>query len=231
MSKSFKFLTSFVLSLVLLSIVAIPVLADGPDEVTNSITPKIEIQKDGWLIISYSEDVKDKVATARVLDAYIAAALEKMKPAGGGGTRGSGYMQDTEQSNTGNSYVSAWFGTNASWSSSPASFWGSSSCAWYGTSPVSNINIGTEHILTPDEYISYITAVPGGWSNYSYYATSGLYTAYNNWYLGTSWSGLRASYPYSTYIDQRTTGAFDFPYPYDSSDRTLYPSNSVTFGY
>ena len=137
-------------------------------------------------------------------------------------------MGDAEQSNTGNSYVRAWFGTNSSWSSSPASFWGSSSCAWFGTVPQYNINLATSHYLVPEQYHSYISAVPSGWSNYYYFCTSNMYLAYNNWYLGTSWSGLKASYSYSVIMTQQTTGVFDFSD--NQYDRVLYPSDSMWFG-
>ena len=205
MSKHFNKLivvVSAVISLVLLLVIPSAVLADGPNTQNIPVTPKIEIADTNWLVISYSGQVNNKIAATQSLNAYLANALSQMNSSNGiislaGGISPlvtSNSMGSNGQQNYGNSYVYSSFSTDASWSSSPASFWGSSSAAWYGTSPSSDCSVmQTTHVLTPDQYESYIDSVPSGWTNEGgLYATSNAYQTTNNWYLGTAWSGVTA---------------------------------------
>lgn len=205
-------------------------VASAGDPPSATITPKIEVQKDGWLVISYAGDVNNKVWAAQQLDAYLARALAKMNSSARfepGTILGSNQMYGSAQSNYGNSYVQATFTTYSSWSSSPASFSGTSSAAWYGTVPSPNCS----SILT-SHYLSFsggsVQSVPSGWYNGTSYTNSGQYVVYNTWYEGTSWNGLTASYGGGTNTaSQQTTAAFYF----SGSGPVVYPSNSMAYGY
>jgi hypothetical protein len=79
--------------------------------------------------------------------------------------------------------------------------------------------------------MSWIVDIPDYyWTNQYTQAFSWVYTALDTWYLGTSWSGLEASYNFPTFIVQSTTGTFDFPDPYSVNDTNLYPSKTLYFG-
>ena len=81
--KIFAFISS-ILGIVLLLIVPTTAFAGGPDindsaDAGREISPKVEVQTKDWLIISYSDKVNDKVATAEQLDVYLAETLYSMR--------------------------------------------------------------------------------------------------------------------------------------------------------
>jgi hypothetical protein len=227
----FRWIVACLVSFSVLTGITLTASADEQKAENDEIVPTIEVQKDGWLIVSYGQEVKDKFSAVKELDAYVASALRKMNSNIEKQRllrSGSNYMEDDAEQNYGNGYVRGWFGTHTSWSSSPADFWGSSSAAWFGTSPSSTCDIGTEHLLTPPYMEGYIQQVPSGWSNFIYYTGSGMYFSWDDWYLGTAWSGLKCSYGSQIAIDQASSMVFDFDVA--GNDPSVFPSDSMYYG-
>jgi len=223
-----------ILSLVLALIAPTSVLADGPTDMDKdtSVKPKIELDKGNWLIISYSDKVKDKVAAAQQLDSYLADMLTKMRIDSAIKDEemlksGSVSMGDWEQKDCGNSYVSSTFSTYCNWSSSPADFCGNSSSAWYGTSPSSTCNIYLQHRLEGDWPYNAISHVPNGWVySYDKCNSQDLYVVYNTWYLGSAWSDVKANYTAYSIMQQQDECWFEF----EGEDPDLWPFDSLWFG-
>lgn len=214
----------------------VAVSAEDPDGDSTPVTPKIEVNEKDWLIIGFGEEVKDKVAVAQQLDAYLVNALAEMVSAGGGG----GFMLDGYQSmgdsdtdsGPNGGYVSGSFSTYASWASE-ANLWGTSSSAWYGTNPYNAATIDVEHQLSWDGNATHI-AHPAGWywNELAPRFTNGYYQTQNYWYLGTSWSGLRLGLSLydSASVAQNTTSTFVFGAQYDPPASQVSPSNSMYVG-
>jgi len=236
MHKPFRMLITAILSLVLLLLVPCIVIADGPADENAPVTPTIEVQKDGWLIISYSGKVADKAAVAQQLDAFLANALAEMVSSkqdivatdgGGFGLRGYRCMEAAQEIPYGNSYVRGWFSTCGSWSGGGAYFYGCSSSAWFGTDPSYNCEgITLEHTLSL-LYEEDIVAVPSGWFNYGSYCKSYEYAVEDTWYLGTAWSGVEVEYEYPGFIAQLTSTTFEF----EDGRVWTNPSNIMRYGY
>jgi hypothetical protein len=231
MNKILRITMACILSLIILTTTAGVIFAKDPNESQGAITPKIEVQEDDWLIISYSEKVKDKMAAVKELDAYISTALNKMISSSNNEMvilSGSRTMSANAQKSTHGSYVYASYSTSAYWTSSPASFWGSSNAYWAGTDPINCTAIGRYHRFELEEHIAEFTQVPTGWINNINLCTSGLYRVFNTWYLATSWSGLKATYDFSNMIiDQRDDVQFDFP---SGEDPLLQPASWMFYG-
>ncbi len=212
---------------VTLSLVVAGVASAGEPPSTE-VAPKIEVQEDGWLVISFGGEVKDKQLAVQQLDAYLAEALSEMNASGAfaaDSILGSNSMYASAQAPWGTSYVQGTFTTYASWTSSPASFSGTSTAAWYGPGDCSSIM--TSHYLSfsGGTIQSYPSAqwYPGGT-----YTNSPQFTISNTWYFGTSWSGLTASYGGGTNtVYQQTTSAFYF----SGSGPVVQPSNSMPYGF
>jgi len=141
---------------------------------------------------------------------------------------GSDYVMKIEQMDFGNSYLDARFRIDSSWTAPyDANFGGWSSASWFRTYPSYNcILISTKHTLTPVPLTGYVTAVPGSWTNFGYYCYSPDYAAYDTWYEGTSWSGVYASYPWSTTLQERTRCQFAF----QGTTPELNPTSAVYYG-
>ena len=231
MCKLSRSIISCILSLIILVIAANAIWAEGSEETEAAIVPKVEIDNDNWIIVSFSDKVSDKESAIQELNAQLAATLDKMgspEEKSLNLLRGSGYMSDTKQQNTHGSYVSASFGTNASWTSSPASFSGSSNSYWHGLDPLYCYQIGRYHMLETETWLEVFQSVPTGWINNMYWATSNLYYATDVWYLGTSWSGLTVTYSDPRIMLQNDTAIFNF---YSGDDPILNPSSNLYYGY
>jgi hypothetical protein len=201
----------------------------------QQILPNIVVQTDGWLIISYGEKVQDKKTVAQRLDAYLTDMVEKPNSSSKieqNLLSGSSTMSANDQKDWGNSHVEASFVTHCTWTSSPATFYGTSSSYWWGTSPYYLCNIGVDHQLTGTEGEVDIQSVPTGWHNFHAYAISGWWYDELEWYMGTAWgySGtpFTATYPGSDVaMEQLTESSFE----YSGSGRTCYPVEEMYYGY
>ncbi len=210
------------------------VFAGGPPE---TVTPTIEVQEDGWLVISFGGQVKDKVSVARQLDAYLVEALDKMNSSaksGGYSILGYDQMYDSEQQNFGNSYVYGSFTTTGSWSSSPASFSGTSSQAWYGTVPDDVCLMRTEHTLVVSDggyFDTNYKPSTGYWEVSQAYAWGAYETPQLGWYLGTAWNNLKGTWgAHAASIDQETLVDYNFEPSQYGDPLPMTPSDWMWYG-
>jgi len=221
------FLTALMLCLTILLIIPYSIFANEPKDQDDSRTITLDgfvnlnvvVKTDNWIVLTCSDNINNKAAAAQVIDAYLAKTLAEMADTNNKLTAneeqtallsGSNYMEDEDTTQFGNGNLYSFFDTYVSWSSSPASFWGSHGANWSGSSPSSTCDIGIEITLSPEEIAGVITAVPNGWINLYFTCTSGLIATFNNWYLIAPWNGLRANYPYETYMEQNDSTTFQF---------------------
>lgn len=229
-----KHFIPIVIVIIILDLFVAEVFADELKDSKGAFIPKIEVNEGNWLVISYSEKIKDKNLVLQELKAYLSSTLKKMNSPHMTITEsilGSRYMEDTKMQNTHGSYVQAWFGTHGSWDTSDASFYGSSVSYWAGWDPFNLESVARIHFLDGGgDYGGIITGVPSGWyNNFGYWATSPPIYIMNSYILMTAWSGLTATWTqgHPAILIQCDTASFDFP---SGEDPVLNPQSNLYYG-
>lgn len=208
------------------------VFAAGPPQ-PEKVIPKIVVQEDGWLVITFGGPVQDKVAAAHQLDAFLTNAVTGKNSSAGVAPQSilslnqmTGFAQESYFNPDD---ISSSFTTTASWSSSPASVSGTSSTAYWGHIPEDADQIMVDHLLEVDG--GYFTNWPSNWYHGASQTWSPQQIAYSTWYLGTSWSALSATYSGSgATLHQKDTAQVYFN-GYNPEPDPLYPQNYLDYGY
>jgi len=202
----------------LLAVLPYATLAKDPNDGNSVVKPTIVKLADDNFVITFSGEVEDKRSAAQKLDSDLAELSASM----GGGfviRGGSDYLEDAKEASFGNSYVRGWVGTGISWGSYSVSAYGSSSSAWFGSSPSSNCDYIQVYHTVSNAAGSW-SSVPGGWYNNGVTA-QGYYYQEDTWYLGTSWSGLSGSYGIiGSAIGHNSSSVFSFE---GSGSAYVYP--------
>jgi hypothetical protein len=228
---------------ILLLILLSPVAAFADDSNDNkdndddilALNPKFIVDENNWKLIIFSDNVPDKIAAGEQIEAYGAKLLNDMIVRqgiliGSGEGLRSGNNQMTKAVDTpfGNSYFRSFFSTYTYWTSSPASFWGSAGGIWFGTSPsyycdemLLQVNLDLE------TWLAYFVSLPNGWNNGIFSASSPFIYNEDCYSILLPWSGVTATYVYSSIIEQKDYNIYYFE---GYGDTWVVPDEDMRYG-
>lgn len=206
------------------------------DENEFALNPQFIINEGNWKLIAFSDKVPDKIVAGKQIESYCAKLLNDMivrqnvisNFTGKGLRSGSNQMTKYIDTPFGDSYFRSYFHTLTSWTSSPASFWGSAFGAWYGTEPEFNcdellLQVG----LDLETWLAYFDSLPNGWNNGIVSTSSPFIFTYDYWFIILPWSGVTATYSIPSYIQQTDTHIYYFE---GYGDTWVLPRESMIYG-